>query len=731
MNKTLYTDGVEVDASDLQNTENTKSQEIILSRQSVAHYGVIEGLTCANELNKISIAPGVVQFKNGEIGILKSPIVGISGASFDVGVSTFVGLRAVNTTSNPKPHEVDPTLHDTRETLILVAELFVAASNTSEDRQVALQNAINAEINDGNFVILAEFVGTGTGLGQSPAQNTPLPRSKGGFDPYRGDPKTFNQRQSLVSIYNASITDEYPIYSAEDHFHRSLIGSGIPSQKNPHGLTLTDIGGDALLDSAITRHQIEHHSNGIIGFEPPEDDFHPDSGSFAWSVDASSGTITIRDLVDIVTDNAKYNDTLVIQGRSRKKNEIGTFPVPLSLATKPANLYYIYIEWGSTDPQPTFKVIDKPTFDSYCEASDGKRMWLNNAVAPAPSNEQKFFVIGLVRWNGTQIVPIKNAPNTTIRLPAPTGDLVYKAEYPVGHSLRIPDNELRLDLRRWGTLTNEDIQRRSLRLDRLVEPVITEDMFVKHSGIRVVDNNIYVVSGAGLRAVVGSDNTTLKHLTDFDAFDLFGHRARVGTAQHGLSRHSGGLNPNGSPRDEDALYSGFQSSRDKWKQDNLTMTILSFADLRDISTEEERAMGNAAAIAGTDPIAYGSGGYIFYRKGVLKNFTAHLGTRPTGTLRRLVIRVLVRELGTNIGTFSGIATCQIWDTPEVTVFTQDVLGFDGGSPNTNISATNISDVIVVDASFSTPKVVQMTRRLDTNNPNWRNLSVTCEYHYDY
>jgi len=730
MNKTLYTDGVEVDASDLQNTENTKSQEIILSRQSVAHYGVIEGLTCANELNKISISPGIVQFKNGEIGILKSPIVGISGASFEAGVSTFVGLRAISATSNPKPHEVDPTLHDTRETLTLVAELFVAASNTSEDRQVALQNAINAEINDGNFVILAEFVGTGTGLGQSPAQNTPLPRSKGGFDPYRGDTKTFNQRQSLVSIYNDASTDEHPIHSAEDHFHRSLIGSGIPSQKNPHGLTLTDIGGDALLNSAITRHQIEHHSNGLIGFEPPDDDFHPDSGSFAWSVDAS-GTITIRDLVDIITDGAKYDDILVIQGRSRRKNEIGTFPVQLSLVTKPAGLYYIYIEWGSTDPQPIFNVIEKSILDSYCESSDGKRMWLNNAIAPGPSNEQKFFVIGLVRWNGTQIVPIKTAPNTTIMLPYHNGDLVYKAEYPVGHPLRIPDNELRLDLRRWGTLTNEDIQRRSLRLDRLAEPVITEDMFVKHSGIRVVNNNIYVVSGAGLRAVVGTDNTMLKHLTDFDAFDLFGHRIRIGTAQHGLSRHSGGLNPNGSPKNEDALFSGFQSSRDKWKQDNLTMTILSFADLQSISGQKERAMGNAAAIAGADPIAFGSGGYIFFRKGVLRNFTAHIGERPTQAARRLYIRVIVRGLGTSIGSLAELPASQLWDSPEDPESTKDVLGFPGGSPNTNVSATNILDVIYVDASFNSPKIIQITRRLDDNNTHWRNLSVTCEYHYDY
>lgn len=40
MKRTLYTDGVEVDESDLDNTENTKIDEILLTRTELSRFGV-------------------------------------------------------------------------------------------------------------------------------------------------------------------------------------------------------------------------------------------------------------------------------------------------------------------------------------------------------------------------------------------------------------------------------------------------------------------------------------------------------------------------------------------------------------------------------------------------------------------------------------------------------------------------------------------------------------------
>lgn len=745
MKRTLYNDGVEVDASDLTNTETSKVDEILLTRRVTSRYGVVEGLGCSNSTNRINIDTGRLVFRNGEVGILDSPITGITGASFEAHVSTFVGLRLSDVSSNPKPHEVDPTLFDTRADSRLTAELFVAADQTDAARTTALQAAIDAELNDGNYVLLAEFVGTGTGLGRLPSQNTPLPKDKGGDDPYRDDVKTKNQKGALVSLYNDNVNDQFPIASAEDHFHRSLIGTGTPNKRNPHGTTLTDIGGDTVLDQVITKHQSEFHANGIVGLEPddtdtddPVGDFTPIGGSFAWGVD-NFGTVTVRDLLG--TPDSAFEEVLVIQGKEKKKGQIATIPdgviaPKISFASTASGMYYIVCSWGSSDQDPVFDKILKSTFDALCVLDNGTPTWLNNAVndTPDPSSgvlERKFFVIGLVQWNGTSFTNLDS--NSTIAIPAgtPNGELVYSNSLPVGHPLRIPPNKKTLDLRRFGNITNQEVQKRTIRLDRMVEPVISEDDFVVHAGIRIV-NGTAVSVGGGLHAspVSGGDNTILKHLTDFDAFDLFGHRARRGIAQHGLSQHSGALDGNDAPADEDASNSGFQSSRDKWRQDNLTMTVFKWADLGVIDADES-AMGDAAAVATADPFSSGSGGYIVYRRGFLKNFAAQLHKMPNSA-HNLQITAYVRSIGTPIGTFVGNPNAVRWVPPLGSSTNQIVLGFQGPPPapsDRGFSCTNVVDQFEIDATPDDPRLIQITRLKSGGGNDWRNLMVTAEYHY--
>lgn len=84
--------------------------------------------------------------------------------------------------------------------------------------------------------------------------------------------------EKIITIYVSSIllpiTDEVDSlnvdnlyynqaqrHSAEDAQHRSLLGSGIPTLNNPHGLTLSDLGASG---TPIEEHQATFHANGIL-----------------------------------------------------------------------------------------------------------------------------------------------------------------------------------------------------------------------------------------------------------------------------------------------------------------------------------------------------------------------------------------------------------------------------------------------------------------------------------
>ena len=71
-------------------------------------------------------------------------------------------------------------------------------------------------------------------------------------------PSIINDSITISSIYDQPV----PRLSAIDNAHRHLLGTGIPSVHNPHGLTIADIGGDT--EALIQRHQIEMHANGIL-----------------------------------------------------------------------------------------------------------------------------------------------------------------------------------------------------------------------------------------------------------------------------------------------------------------------------------------------------------------------------------------------------------------------------------------------------------------------------------
>ena len=62
---------------------------------------------------------------------------------------------------------------------------------------------------------------------------------------------------TITSVYTQSI----PRHTAEDFQHRAMLGSGVATAHNPHGLTYADIGGST--GGSVEEHQDMMHANGI------------------------------------------------------------------------------------------------------------------------------------------------------------------------------------------------------------------------------------------------------------------------------------------------------------------------------------------------------------------------------------------------------------------------------------------------------------------------------------
>ncbi len=110
-------------------------------------------------------------------------------------------------------------------------------------------NGIHPSGSVGNPILLATF----TGLGDGSINSGTL----------------FDRRlyTKIITLAGGVIIDPFnnPVPSqitAADHF--ALVGTGTPSPTNPHGLSITDIGGSLAGDTA---HKVQAHINGIIHFD--------------------------------------------------------------------------------------------------------------------------------------------------------------------------------------------------------------------------------------------------------------------------------------------------------------------------------------------------------------------------------------------------------------------------------------------------------------------------------
>lgn len=683
MQRTLYHDGIEVDESDLNNTENSKIAEIIVTRTSSTRFGVIEGLTLTVINNALTVGVGKASLPNGEIIQLTSALTGLVGASFDAGRASFFGLRLTEATSNPKPHESDPITQDTRASAKPIGEFFVAADATDDARSTAKNLATTTQTNDGNFILLGEVQGTGVGIVLR--QNTPLPRTKLGDQPGATTvPKTAEQKNKLNNLYEGDVNNESPIHSAKDDFHRSLIGTGIPSANNPHGLNLNDIGGDKNLQNFL----LVAHTNGILGFEPSDDDFTPASGSFAFSTaDAPSSSVTVAGIVS--------PEQVLIRGQTFDVSALSA-ATTINFTGKAAGLYYIAAKSGSDTNGIVVDAFAKGAIDGLVPLDNGTASVLNQALELSSVSgdlENKYVIIGLVRWNGSNaFTQLSDAG----QIPIPGMGTFFNGLASTDPYF-LPAGKKTLDLRKYGTISSENVQKRSLRLDRLVTPVVPQSLFQFHSGL---DVNGTALSGQGLHANInagaGGNTTLLKHLTDADAWFLFGHRGARGVVDHAAALHDG------TPNDLPQFY-GFQTSTDKWKQDNLTMTILRWSDLNAIDANN-RSMGDANATA-IGNLTRGAS-YAFCRNGWLQNIAMRLGDHPNPASQTVSVSVSF-----NGGSPTALATFTSSD-PDGAI--KVIVGGPGVFPIT--------------ASPGAPGTITMLRQA-TSSANAKNLTVTAEYHF--
>ena len=134
-----------------------------------------------------------------------------------------------------------------------------------------------------------------------------------------------NQTDS-IQVQNLYFSNA-PRFTAEDIHHRSLIGSGIPTLNNPHGLTLADLG---IAGTPIEEHQNTFHSNGI----------RRDSSPLALAPTVNTGTSPDR--IDIAVPGTFF---VAIRG-STYVSANGTFISFTDVATNTQFLFDLYAETG-------------------------------------------------------------------------------------------------------------------------------------------------------------------------------------------------------------------------------------------------------------------------------------------------------------------------------------------------------------------------------------------------
>lgn len=324
MDRGLYPEGVRVGQSDLKFTEDTRSFHILQRHRDNTTLGIVYGFSVVANGTLINIAPGYGYAPNGEFIELESSVNNLNLAEYTNGIRNFVIATYTETYDVAQPHETNgntyPTEANRSVRISVLTELQYNSlpqndsnlSNNDLDRSIIIAivtaNGTGVDLNSANIELPSNFtagltatisgssingvstlrispetnIGSGTLSYNSSTQQltwvapgdttgTATGVSLGGvYDLISGSgvsltvlvtavqlPTTnVSTSVSISNIYNQNISR----HTTTDIQHRSLIGSGIPTSKNPHGLTMDDLG---IGESQTEVHQEIFHSNGI------------------------------------------------------------------------------------------------------------------------------------------------------------------------------------------------------------------------------------------------------------------------------------------------------------------------------------------------------------------------------------------------------------------------------------------------------------------------------------
>lgn len=321
-NHTIFNDGVEVHAKHLSYESESRiadlNTNILDSSETGVELGLVVSIGASPDLIDISAGAG---YANNAERMTYAGSTGLVLAAYALNAKNYVALMYSEDPSEPEAYEADGTTKTTKSEVVPRIVVLTEANwlalpvsdtifaNNALDRALLLAVVItdgsiisSIVLPDSHNQVLAisqtvnitgvsvieidQTTATGTGILTYVAAGNKLSWASPGdsagpyvdviesreytlysatsgryikvFSMYPLLPATNKSDPlAITSLYSQDV----PRFSGVDSHHRSILGSGVPSDNNPHGLTIDDI--DPLSDSVMQVHQLIQHSNGI------------------------------------------------------------------------------------------------------------------------------------------------------------------------------------------------------------------------------------------------------------------------------------------------------------------------------------------------------------------------------------------------------------------------------------------------------------------------------------
>jgi hypothetical protein len=346
------------------------------------------------DTTRIAVSSGYGYAPNGELLRLSGNVANLALASYTLGALNYVVLMYDETSSSPEAHESDGTTRNTMAAVtprlvVLSATQYAAMASTdpvlssnAKDRGLLLAvvtaNGPSVSLTSGSIQSPTTFTqvlrvtqpvnisgvaidsvdpltNTGTGTlsfnsstkvltwqapGDTVGANLTLAASQE-YTVSSGSGRflTVNVQFPLLPVTNQSdsisIANLYaqpvPRLTNDDLLHRSMVGTGTPTVKNPHGLTILDLDPGAL--NTVAQHQEVMHANGI------------GPGSASTLLQATVITATSPDQLQI--NGFVSGDSLYING-SEVQAVVGSPVVAFSDGIANQALYSVFITQSGT-----------------------------------------------------------------------------------------------------------------------------------------------------------------------------------------------------------------------------------------------------------------------------------------------------------------------------------------------------------------------------------------------